>query len=133
MEVVFELCHSEPVNRACLSFQIVNQTQQPATHLWVFDSDRPYARHAGRTRLRCRIPKVRLNVGEYALKVYFSEPPGGQTFEVLESICRFEVVVLDETTPWGWRSDTCVYREDAGWEVEDISDSLPPAAGAPVS
>jgi lipopolysaccharide transport system ATP-binding protein len=117
MELTIELRHPQPVVGACLSFQILNQFQQPATHAWIFDANVPYARQPGTTVLTCRIPRVHLNVGHYSLRVYFSEPPGGQTFETLDRICPFEVIRMGETTLWGWRPDACVYHEETSWTL----------------
>lgn len=115
MEIAIELAHPQPITGACVSFQIINQFQQPATHLWLFDADVPYARGPGPTTLKCRIPRVRLNVGHYHLKVYFSEARGGRIFDTLDGICPFEVVRLGETTLWGWRPEACVYHEESVW------------------
>lgn len=121
MEVVIELHHPQPVAGACVSFQILNQFQQHATHLWIFDADAAYARSPGSTILTCKIPNVRLNVGHYSLRLFFSEPPGGRIFETLDRICPFEVVRLGETTLWGWRPDACVYHEEATWNLATVS------------
>lgn len=118
MEIKITIAHPQPIRGACLSFQIINQLQQPATHHWVYDADQPMCRTSGTTTLICSLPKMRLNVGNYALRVYFSEPPGGETFETLDSICPFEVVKMGETTMWGWRPEACVYHDDSTWEVK---------------
>jgi lipopolysaccharide transport system ATP-binding protein len=120
MEVIIELRHPKPVVGACLSFQILNQFQQAATHAWLFDADAPYARRSGTTILTCTLPKVHLNVGHYSLRLFFSEPPGGQVFDTLDRICPFEVVRVGETTLWGWRPDACVYHEETAWRRETL-------------
>lgn len=121
MTIKLEINHTTPVNGACLSFQIINQYNQPATHLWIFDSEEPFARTSGRTILTCQLPILRLNVGHYTLRVNFSEPPGGTHFETLDEICHFEVVQIGDTTLWGWRSETCVYRESHEWRTERLA------------
>ncbi|MEO6053608.1 MAG: ABC transporter ATP-binding protein [Chthoniobacterales bacterium] len=118
LKVELTINHPQPIRGACISFQIINQMQQPATHHWIYDSDQPICRTAGTTTLVCELPKVRLNIGHYALRVYFSEPPGGQEFETLDGICPFEVVKVGETTLWGWRPDACVFHDDSTWEVK---------------
>lgn len=117
MSIELDLEFPAPCAQACLSFQIVNQYDQPATHLWLYGPDRPFGQQAGRVRLRCHLPAVHLNVGHYTLKVYFSEPPGGRSFEILEQICPFEVVRLGATTLWGWRPEACTYHEDGVWDI----------------
>jgi lipopolysaccharide transport system ATP-binding protein len=117
LEVHINLRHPTPVKQACLSFQIYNQFQQPATHAWVYHTDHKFADKPGSTSLTCRFPKLNLNVGNYSLRFYFSEGPGGETFQVLDQICPFDVVMLGRTTLWGWRPDSCVYFEDCIWTV----------------
>ena len=113
----FELYHPEAIKDACFSFQILNSNAQPAVHLWLYSSDRPYARGPGPTLLRCEIPFVRLNVGHYTLRAFFSGPPGSPFFEMAEPDMAFEVTRLDQATLFGWRSETCAYFETASWEI----------------
>ncbi|HVT73087.1 MAG TPA: polysaccharide ABC transporter ATP-binding protein [Lacunisphaera sp.] len=114
----FELHHQEPVKDACFSFQILNSSAQPAVHLWLYSADRPFATGPGPTRLRCEIPFVRLNVGHYTLRLFFSGPPGSAFFEMTEPDLAFEVVRLDQPTLFGWRSEVCAYFETAAWQVD---------------
>jgi lipopolysaccharide transport system ATP-binding protein len=118
MVIEFRLVHSRPIRGACFSFVIVNQFQQRATHIWLYDEEQPWGRSSGVTTLKCHIPEVLLNVGSYTLTTYFSEPPGGETFSVEENICAFDVARLGETTLWGWRPDVCVYHEKAVWDTQ---------------
>ena len=117
MEIEIELRHTRPVRSACLSFQIINQFEQAATHLWIFDTELAFARGSGPSVLVCRIPKVHLNIGHYRLRVFFSEPEGGAVFDSLDGVCPFEVVRLGETVAWGWRPDVCVYHEEGEWSL----------------
>jgi lipopolysaccharide transport system ATP-binding protein len=115
LEVEFEFAHPGPLKGACFSFQIVNQLQQPALHFWIYDCDQPICRTGTHSRLTCRIPNTRLNVGHYSLTTYFSEPPGGTLYEKLEGICPFEVVVTERQTLFGWRPDACAYLPAFSW------------------
>lgn len=118
LTVQIRLRHPQPVRGACVSFQLINQYGQPATHLWLYHCESPYAGEAGTSTLRCVLPKVRLNVGEYSLRLYFSEPPGGETFDTIEGLCPFRVINPRQTYYWGWRPEVCVYHEDAQWSVD---------------
>src|SRR5262249_11144575 len=98
---------------------------------WLFATERRFADAPGRTTLRLRVPKVRLNVGSYSLTLYLSEPPGGRFFEELQSVCPFEVVRLGESVLWGWRPEACVYHEEGQWAIEGRRrDELPEPATA---
>lgn len=126
MSLRFEIAHHHGgIKGACLSFQIINQSRQPATHAWLSDQDMAYARSAGSSTLRCLLPTTRLNVGHYSLNAYLSEPPGGEVFDKLESVCPFEVVRLEEPPLWGWRAEACAYHEDNTWEVLDSASTIP--------
>lgn len=119
MTVEIVVDHPQPVRGACLSFQVVNQFNHPVQHHWTFAEDRVFADRPGQTRLICELPKVRLNVGTYSLRVHFSEPPGGRHFETLDSVCGFEVVRFDKPPMWGWRPHTCAYHEESVWSITD--------------
>lgn len=103
---------------ASLSFQILNNRDQPICHLWTFDSERPMCRESGTYRLRCDIPSSRLYMGDYSLKVYFSGPPGGDTYQVLSNICPFTVEMFDLYREFKWYPGTCTYLEQAEWNIE---------------
>jgi len=115
MRIEFDFYHPEPIPKACLSFQIVNQTQVPVLHFRAFDHPVEICRESGTTTLVCQIPRLNLNVGQYSLTAYFSDPPGGQVYEVLEGVCQFSVVILNRTSLWGWRTENCTYHEEAEW------------------
>ncbi|MEI7808974.1 MAG: ABC transporter ATP-binding protein [Verrucomicrobiota bacterium] len=117
LEIHFTIEHGHPRPGMCFSFQIINQFGTPAAHCWVFDQDQPMCRTGCRTVLKCRIPKLHLNVGTYYLRVYLSEPPGRQHFETTDVALSFDVSIVDKHTLWGWRPETCAYLEEYHWEV----------------
>jgi hypothetical protein len=116
-ELEFVLDHKAAIQGACLSFQIVNSSQTPVTHCWIYDVDQPICRSDGPTRLRCNIDQLDLNVGSYTLSVYFTEPPGGQVFDVQHGICPFNVVIAKRQTLFGWRPNACCYLVDHSWKT----------------
>ncbi|HVU34450.1 MAG TPA: ABC transporter ATP-binding protein [Opitutaceae bacterium] len=117
LEISIVVDHPEPIRSACLSFQIINQFNHPIQHHWVFAEDRVFADRPGQTTLTCRIPKVRLNVGTYSLRVHLSEPPGGKYIELVDGVCGFEVIRLEKPPMWGWRPHACAYHEESAWNV----------------
>jgi lipopolysaccharide transport system ATP-binding protein len=118
MRVEFDLNHSEPIPGACLSFQIVNQTQVPVLHFSAHDCPVEICKRSGRTTLVCHIPRLSLNVGQYSVTAYFAEPPGGQLYQVVEGVCQFRTVILNKTTLFGWRPEVCTYHEEAEWTAK---------------
>ncbi|GAB2784042.1 hypothetical protein GCM10027275_30180 [Rhabdobacter roseus] len=107
-----------PLRGASISFQVVNNRDQPITHLWTFDSERPMCREAGIYQLRCDIQAFRVYMGNYTLKVYFSGPPGGETYQILEYICPFTVEMFELYREFKWYPGTCTYLENAEWVVK---------------
>ena len=117
LELQFTIEHGQPRNGMCFSFQIINQFGAPAGHCWVYDQDQAICRQGSRTVLKCRIPKLHLNVGTFYLRTYLSEPPGGHFFETLEVPLSFEVSIVDRHTLFGWRPEACAYLEEFNWEA----------------
>ena len=115
--VTFQIHTPAPVEKACLSFQIFNQSQSPVLHVAAYDQELPVARETGTMEIRCEIPSLKLNVGNYYLKLFLSAPPGGRDYETLDQICPFEVTVLNKTTLFGWRPEVCTYLETAQWSA----------------
>ena len=115
MRIEFDLYHPEAIPGACLSVQIVNRAQVAVLHFCAYDYPVEICNGSGTTTVICRIPRLNLNVGEYSLAVYFTDPPGGQCYQHLEGICRFRVVILHKTTLYGWRPEACTYHEEAEW------------------
>ncbi|HEX3660708.1 MAG TPA: ABC transporter ATP-binding protein [Acidobacteriaceae bacterium] len=117
MTLCFEIRHPGPVTQVCFSFQILNQLQQPVVHCWIFDSDAPICRSGTVTELKCRIPRLALNIGSYSLKTFLSEPPGGRLFERLENVCSFTVEILGKQRLFPWRPEETTWLGDFEWSV----------------
>ena len=117
LEIHFTIEHGGPRKAMCFSFQLINQFGAPAAHCWIFDQEQPMCREGSRTMLKCRIPKLHLNVGTFYLRTHLSEPPGGHHFETLEVPLSFEVSIVDKHTMFGWHPEACVYLEESNWEV----------------
>ncbi len=126
LEVEIDLHTPFPLKGASISFQIVNNRDQPVCHLWTFDSERPMCREAGHYSLACLIPVSRLYMGDYTLKIYFSGPPGGDMYEILEYLCPFTVEMLEQYREFRWMPGTCAYMEEAEWTVEKAGNQTTP-------
>jgi lipopolysaccharide transport system ATP-binding protein len=115
MRIEFEFYHPDAIPGACLSFQIVNQAQIPVVHFRAFDHSVEICNGSGTTKVVCEIPRLSLNVGQYSLTAYFTDPPGGQSYQHLVGICHFRVIILNKTSLYGWRSEYCTYHEESKW------------------
>ena len=124
LEIKFWVSHERPMLRGCFSFQIINEKQQPALHAELYYPNHRFGDSPGVTVLRCRFPALRLNVGQYYLKTYLSELPGGEFYEGLDGVAHFEVIRSDPGSPWGWRSDACTYFDDYAWDAVDATTEI---------
>jgi lipopolysaccharide transport system ATP-binding protein len=117
LEIKFLINCPHLLSRGCFSFQIFNQFQQPVIHAWAFYPEVRIGTAEGDTVLVCKFPSLRLNVGQFYLRTYLTEPPGGAIYEQLDGICPFEVVRTDETRFWGWHPEDCSYHERWEWKI----------------
>ena len=134
LEIKFWLRHQRPMVQGCLSFQVVNQLQQPILHAVAAYPDHKFGRAPGRSLLVCRFPTLHLNVGRFNLRVFLSEPPGAEVYETLDAVAHFEIVRTDGASAWGWRAEACAYHEDYTWNAVDATGEaacMPSAAVEP--
>jgi lipopolysaccharide transport system ATP-binding protein len=119
LEIRFWIRHEQAMDRACFSFQIMNAQQQPAIHAEMCYPQFKFGLTLGSSVLVCRFPKLHLNIGQFHLRAYLSEPPGGEMYEILDGVAHFEVIRSDPAPLWGWRQDVCVYHEEYNWDTVD--------------
>ena len=107
--------------RACFSFQIINEQQQPVIHAELYYPQFKFGSTPGCSILVCRFPQLRLNIGQFYLRTYLSEPLGGEMYETLDSVGHLEVIRSDPASPWGWRPGVCAYHEKYSWSAVDVA------------
>jgi lipopolysaccharide transport system ATP-binding protein len=120
LEIRFWIQHDEPLRRGCFAFQVINQFGHPVIHAFAYHPDVLFGETAGVSQLTCHFPHLRLNVGEFYIRTYLAEPPGGEFYENLDGICRFEVIRSDRQLFWGWRAEVCIYHEDFRWTITKL-------------
>lgn len=116
-EINIELETPRPLLKGCISVQVFDSEQVNFVHVWNHDVNLPMLNQGRNYSLRCQIPRLRLYMGNYRLRVFFSEPPGGESFEILDGICPFEVVMQDNSRLFQWWPKECAYLEDSQWDV----------------
>ena len=117
LDIVLTLHTPRPIVGACVSVQIYDANQANYALLWIQDIDIPLCREPGTYVLKGHIPKLRLYMGTYRLRVFFTEPPGGETFQTVSGICPFEVKMKDNPRLFPWWPNECTYVEDYQWDV----------------
>ena len=96
-------------------------THQPVLHLLNLDSETAMLRTAGRHRLTCTLPSLRLYPGHYYLSFHFGASDPRRDFGGPKEVCAFEVVLLDEMREFYWAPNTAVYVENSHWFVGKIA------------
>jgi hypothetical protein len=92
-----------------------------ATAIYAFPPQFVFGSEPGTTLLNFYIPNLRVNVGQYGLRLYLTEPPRGKVYEIVDDVCPFEVV-RDNFFNW-WGPEICTYHED--FTVEVVGEKLP--------
>jgi lipopolysaccharide transport system ATP-binding protein len=124
IEVIFEISTPIRLRGACLSFQFVDSSQQPYLHIWTDDSERPMCREPGIFKIVCKIPKLRLYMGNYTINAYLAEPPGGEIYETIEQVCPFEVVMYGVHREFEWQHGSCAYIEEFVWNIQESNNKI---------
>jgi lipopolysaccharide transport system ATP-binding protein len=123
LEIKIWIQHDAPIDKACLSLNVCDQRQR---QVFAAHAHYPYFRF-GRSRnqslLICKFPSPRLYIGNYSLRLFLSEPPGGELYERLDGVCAFEVIRTDRETLYTMGPADCAYFEDYHWEAHE-SDRL---------
>jgi len=113
--------HRQCLARGHLGVQIVGQSQSPATVVHAYPPDCIFGEQPGTTLIRFHIPKVRLNIGQFSLRIWLTGPPGTQVYEVVEA-CDFEVIRQDFLS-W-WNPQGCAYHEEFSLEITMGNDEI---------
>ena len=121
LEIKVWVQHDVPMSKACLTVNVYDEKQNAVFAALAHYPYFKFGNSRGSSLLVCKLPSVHLYVGKYHLRVHLSEPPGGQSYEMLDSICAFEVIRIDRNTPYAWQSGECAYFEEYAWEIEDTN------------
>ncbi|MDX2303673.1 MAG: polysaccharide ABC transporter ATP-binding protein [Microscillaceae bacterium] len=111
----FKIEANRALRNAALAFQIVNYHGVPISHLWLFSDEIIFLSEQRSCILQCVIPKSRLYIGDYSLKVFLAEDSGRTILETLEGVCPFKVQVVEIKRDFEWQPDSCTYLEDFYW------------------
>ena len=121
MRVMVDITTPHPINGARLSFHACNNLGEPLMYFWAHDSERPMCREPGTHRITFTIPRLRLYMGTYTLRLHLTEFAGGRVFEDVESACPFEVVMYGQDREGGWHRNMCTYLEDGAWQADRVA------------
>ena len=123
LEIKVWVQHDEPMSGACLTVNVSNQMHNFAFAALAHYPYFKFGNSRGCSLLVCKLPSARLYVGRHQLRVYLSEPPGGQQYEALDGICTFEVIRIDRNSLYAWQPGECAYFEEYTWEIQGNTSS----------
>lgn len=106
------------VENLALSFQIIDEFQNPIIHTWQIDSEFKINRDKGTYKFSCVYEKLRLYIGVYSIRVYLSESKSKLRYDFIDSTCNFKVEMIKNTRgDYRWQNGTSKYIEDSKWEI----------------
>ncbi|MGZ0017468.1 ABC transporter ATP-binding protein [Yeosuana sp. AK3] len=118
IKFIFNIQLPFDVENLALSFQILDESEVPITHLWIIDSENNVKRDIGKYIFKCKIEDPKLYMGNYTIRVYLSESKTKERFDYLDSVCNFKIQMLKtERQDYQWLKGTCKYLEDSSWTV----------------
>lgn len=118
LKVILTLYTPLVLPNAGISFQITDDLGRNHVHCWLFSSQTPIAETIGERTLTCIVPKLKLYMGRYHVKVFFTDVSGREIYEIVDNVCPFEVSMIDHYREFPWQNNACAYLEDYVWEIK---------------
>jgi len=120
--IEFDIDVPQKTNDLALSFQIMNFQHQPVIHNWTSEKSADLILDKGRFSVKCILPTLHLYKGMYSLNVYLGENKGKEIFDFVQNAVPFEVTMgeLDPGHSFGWQDNSCIYREEHKWAIQQI-------------
>ncbi len=117
--IEFEIDVPERVPQLCFSVHVTDDTERAINHFWIYGDGPVFRNRVGRFAVRIQVPKYRLMMGRYSLTVWLNNRSTHETYDLLRSICPFEVTMDGLVRPdYDWSAEHMTYVEDYTWTVE---------------
>lgn len=121
LKVEFTIHCPIDVENLALSFQIIDEFENPIIHTWQIDSEFKINRNKGTYKFSCVYEKLRLYIGVFSIRVYLTESKSKERFDYIDSTCNFKVEMMKNIREdYKWQSGTSKYIEDSRWEILKI-------------
>ncbi|MBD0726553.1 ABC transporter ATP-binding protein [Flavobacterium sp. L1I52] len=121
MKVEFTINCPIDVENLALSFQIIDEFENPIIHTWQIDSEHKISREKGVYKFSCKFEKLRLYIGIYSFRVYLSESKTKERFDYINSTCNFKVEMMKNIrSDYKWEPGASKYIEDSRWEIVKV-------------
>lgn len=120
-EISFEIETPYGIEGAALSFQIVNSSEVPVLHVLNLESEVSFCRVAGKHKLSCIIPNLKLYPDKYKIIVHFANNRTKEKYSTIENVCFFNVEVFGEMRDFYWKPKNAVYVEEVIWKKVNVN------------
>jgi lipopolysaccharide transport system ATP-binding protein len=121
LSISISVRHPRRLRRGHLGIQFINQLQTAVTTTHAYPPDCIFGQEPGMTLVQFWIPKLRLNIGNFHLRIWLTEAPPGEVYEIVDS-CDFEVVA-DGLPIWS-RPEGCAYHEEFSVRISEGGSGL---------
>ncbi|MBN4070576.1 ATP-binding cassette domain-containing protein [Olleya sp. AH-315-F22] len=119
MNVSFKVNIPYKVKNLALAFQIIDEFQAPITHDLQVDAEDDIERVKGIYSFKCNFKRMRLYMGNYALRIYLANSKTKERYDFIDTTCNFKVEMIKiQRVGYNWVKGTCKYIEDSEWEIK---------------
>ncbi len=107
----------ENYQHLAMSFQIINNRDNPVIYKWLFDKEQPFGRAKGNHDIQFDFPELKLYKGNYHLRIHLADSKTREKFQQTDC-CHFQVEMINLPEPeWGWNDGVCQYMETGEWKI----------------
>ena len=118
LKIELDVFTPHPVSGAAIFLSVTDSKERNFIHIQLNDSEKPFCRDVGVSKIICEIPKLRLYLGDYKLSVSFTDIRGRETIETIDNICPFKVTMFQNSNSDNrWKPEACAYIEEFDWDV----------------
>ncbi|TMM31356.1 ATP-binding cassette domain-containing protein [Polaribacter aestuariivivens] len=118
LEINFEINLPNKQNNLAISFQILDEFQNPIVHIWNIDSEKNISRDKGNYKFNCNINSPKLYMGNYSIRGYLSDSKLKKRYDFVDSVGNFKIEMMKlKRNDYKWESGSCKYLEDYSWII----------------
>ncbi len=118
LSIDFEIFINRPLRNGAFAFQILNSMEVPVVHCWIFETEKPLFSKAGMISLTCEVPKLRLYMGAYQLRLILAEDSGTTILQTMNNAIAFQVEMFQVERDYKWEPSACAYLEENNWRLK---------------
>ncbi len=118
LEINFEINLPCKQDNLAISFQILDEFENPIVHIWNIDSEKGIKREKGNYNFYCKINSPKLYMGNYSIRAYLSDSKLKKRYDYVDSVSSFKIEMMKlNRGDYSWQSGSCKYLEDYSWTI----------------